>query len=113
MSDDLLAEIFALYKPQEPAGPAEYRVYYTDEGIFCYSQEKMEYPYVVVDENTYREGRPDLYRIVDGKLVRKEIYFQNRNQLHKGKTYATIKDDMQFAVPADWVGEKDFWDKNG
>lgn len=46
----------------------EYRLYYDDHGrVICYSMEKLEGVYVVVDKQTFHEARPDL-RVVDGKV---------------------------------------------
>ena len=112
MSDDpFLEEILERLRNAKP-NPG-YRVYHDGKGnIICFSQEYLDHEFVLTDERTYRECRPDLYRVVNGVLVRKEQFYQNRNQLRTGKTYATMKHDMQFAVPANWTGEKDYWDVN-
>ena len=48
--------------------PPEFRVYYDDTGrIICYTCEKLEGNYVVVDALTFAQCRPDL-RVIDGKL---------------------------------------------
>lgn len=48
----------------------EFRVYYDDNGkLLCYSCEKLEGKYIVVDAQTFAESRPDI-RVIDGKLVR-------------------------------------------
>lgn len=48
----------------------EFRLYYDDRGqVITYSCEKMEGNYIIVDAQTFAEGRPDV-RVVDGKLVR-------------------------------------------
>lgn len=112
MEDDpFLDEILERIKNARP-NPG-YRAYHDGSSIICFSQEYLDHDFVIVDERIFMEARPDLYRIVDGQIVRKEQFYQNRNQLQKGKTYATMKHDMQFAVAADWEGEKDYWDTNG
>lgn len=48
----------------------EFRLYYDDKGIpICYTCEKLEGTYVVIDATTFAEARPDV-RVVDGKLVK-------------------------------------------
>ena len=52
----------------------EFRLYYDDNGkVICYTCEKIEGNYIVVDANTYAEGRPDL-RVVDGKITKASEY---------------------------------------
>lgn len=48
----------------------EFRLYYDDKGyLICYTCEKLEGNYLVVDALTFAEGRPDV-RVADGRLVR-------------------------------------------
>lgn len=48
--------------------PPEFRLYYDDKGkVVCYTCEKLEGNYIVIDARTYAESRPDL-RIIDGKI---------------------------------------------
>ena len=112
MQDDpFLEEILERIRNARP-NPG-YRAYHDGKGnVICFSQEYLDHEFVIADEHTYHESRPDLYRVVDGKLVRKEQFYQNRNQLRTGTTYATLSGDMQFAVDADWIGNKDLWDAN-
>jgi hypothetical protein len=113
--EELLAEIFEIYKPPVQRPHPGYRAYY-DAGtseIICFSQEELEHPYVQVEREIYESFRPDLFKIVDGKIMRIEQYQTNRLQLKKnGSIFASMKDNMQFAVPLDWMGEKTYWDMN-
>lgn len=46
----------------------EFRLYYDDKGkVLFYTCEKPEGNYIVIDANTFAQGRPDV-RVVDGKL---------------------------------------------
>ena len=113
--EELLAEFFKIYQPQAPAGLPEYRVYYdaVTQEIICFSQEQLDHPFAIVTKEVYETYRPDLYRIVDGNVIPKKQYMANRLQLRKnGSIFASVKDDMQFAVPNDWEGEKTYWDIN-
>ena len=48
----------------------ELRLYYDDKGrVICYSCEKLEGNYIVIDNQIYAECRYDL-RVVEGKIVR-------------------------------------------
>lgn len=46
----------------------EFRLYYDDKGkVLFYTCEKPEGNYIVIDANTFAQGRPDV-RVLDGKL---------------------------------------------
>lgn len=46
----------------------EFRLYYDEAGrVICFTGEKLEGNYVVVDSDTFAQSRPDL-RVIDGKL---------------------------------------------
>ena len=48
----------------------EFRLYYDELGnIICYSGDKFEGNYIVVDAQTFAEGRHDL-RVIDGKVIK-------------------------------------------
>jgi|APCry1669192062_1035393.scaffolds.fasta_scaffold00319_6 hypothetical protein len=48
----------------------EFRLYYDAKGsVVCYTCEKLDGDYIVIDALTYAEGRPDV-RVVNGKLVK-------------------------------------------
>lgn len=48
--------------------PPEFRLYYDDSGkVLCYTCEKLEGNYIVIDALTYAQGRPDI-RVIDGKI---------------------------------------------
>ena len=46
----------------------EFRLYYDEAGkVICYTCEKLEGNYIVIDAITYAQARPDI-RIIDGKI---------------------------------------------
>lgn len=48
----------------------EFRLYYGEKGkVICYTCEKLEGDYIVVDAMTFAEARPDVH-VINGKLVR-------------------------------------------
>ena len=61
-------EEFVIIWEAPPVVKPEFRLYYDEKGkVLFYTSEKPEGNYVVVDPQTYAEGRPDL-RVVDGRL---------------------------------------------
>jgi hypothetical protein len=50
--------------------PPELRLYYDDKGaVICYTCDKLEGNYIIIDNQTYAEARPDI-RIIDGQISR-------------------------------------------
>jgi len=46
----------------------EFRLYYDEAGkVVCYTCEKLEGRYIIVDALTYAQARPDV-RVIDGKI---------------------------------------------
>lgn len=59
----------ALIWEAPPIIKPEFRLYYDDRGnVLFYTCEKPEGKYVVIDADTYAQGRPDI-KVVDGKLA--------------------------------------------
>ena len=116
MEDDfqqMMEEIRRIYTPPQPRTNPGYRVYYDKDTleILCFSQEELPHPYVKTTEQIWMSGRADLYKIMDGELVPKEIYHANKLQLKpNGSMFASVCGDQQFAVDKDWPGDKSFWD---
>ena len=49
--------------------PPEFRLYYDNNGnLICYTCEKIEGTYIVIDALTFAAARPDV-KVVDGKVV--------------------------------------------
>jgi len=60
-------EEIVIWEPK-PLPKIEFRLYYDDKGkVVCYTCEKLEGNYIVIDAQTYAIGRPDV-RVVDGKI---------------------------------------------
>ncbi len=52
----------------------EFRLYYDERGnVICYSCEKLNGTYIVIDAMTYAEARPDL-KVIDGKIMKAAIH---------------------------------------
>jgi hypothetical protein len=118
--EEMLAEIFKIYVPAESAKTVEYRAYYnyTDNEIICFSQEELEHPYwVSISEEWYMTMRPDLFRIEDGVMVKKNINDGSRLQMkmsefNLNKKFTSLRDDKQFPVWPDFEGELDCWNED-
>ena len=88
--------------------PPEFRLYYNDKGhVICYSCEKLEGQYIVIDALTYAIARPDV-RIIDGKIstVAPEAVVYKLMPADKGKECA-IED---ISIISDGSIETTKWD---
>lgn len=66
---DTPEEYVIIWEAPEIVTP-EFRLYYDDKGyLICYTCEKLEGNYLVIDALTFAESRPDV-RVTDGRLVR-------------------------------------------
>jgi hypothetical protein len=110
--EEMLQEIFKIYKPAACVPAPEYRVYFNDQNeIVCFSQEILDMPYDVIPKEWYITYCPDLFVVVDGKVQKKEITNQNKLQLKKdGSKFYSIKNNCQIPVNDSYTGEKDSWD---
>jgi hypothetical protein len=62
LTETFIWEPAALVKP-------EFRLYYDDTGsIICYTCDKLDGNYIVIDAQTYAEGRHDV-KVLNGKIV--------------------------------------------
>jgi hypothetical protein len=69
MTEETTEEIVwvTLFEPVKQE-PPEFRLYYDEAGkVICYTTEKLEGNYIVIDNRIYAESRPDV-RVVDGKI---------------------------------------------
>lgn len=113
-NEEMIAEIFKIYNPGPNQEHPGYRAYYDENNhIVCFSQEILDMPFVQVPKEWYETYRPDLFKIVNGKIIKREQYYQNKLQLKpNGTKFASIHNDQQFAVGLDFNGPKDLWDIN-
>jgi hypothetical protein len=65
---DIKEEMF-IWEPVAIVKP-EFRLYYDDTGaVVCYTCEKLDGNYIVIDAQTYAESRHDL-KVLNGKIVK-------------------------------------------
>lgn len=92
--------------------PPEFRLYYDEKGkVICYTCEKLAGNYIIIDKDTYAEGRPDV-RVVDGKLVKSysSIVIAKLELNIEGTTSA--QEDISILVGNDYDGETNKWKLN-
>ena len=87
----------------------EYFLYYDDLGnILHYSCEKKEGNYLVIDAQTYAEGRHDI-RVEEGKIV-KAYATPTIHKLEKSTTGTRCAaEDVSIVVPEEYDGETNYW----
>lgn len=60
-------EVYIIWEAPKIIAP-EFRLYYDEAGkVVCYTSEKLEGDYIVIDSITYAQSRPDV-RVIDGKI---------------------------------------------
>jgi len=106
---DTINEEFFYIEIQQPQ-PPEFRLYYDDQGnVICYTCEKLEGKYIVIDRETYVECRPDL-KIMNGEIVRDKTgtYVTRLELSDKGTT--TAIEDINIVVNSNYSGKTNTWD---
>jgi len=85
----------------------EFRLYYKKDGtVDCYTCEKLEGNYIVIDSGVFAEARPDI-KVIDGRISRnrpKAIV-----QKYKPSTSGTLTsiDDISIIIDATKIKSKD------
>lgn len=88
----------------------EYRLYYDELGnLLYYTCEKPAGNYIVIDAQTYAEGRHDI-RIEDGVIVQSSVIptIQKLVQSNIGTRCAI--EDVSIVVDNEYDGETNYWD---
>lgn len=98
--------IFEAPKIEKP----EFRLYYDEQGkVICYTCEKLEGNFVVIDANTFAEGRPDI-RVVDGKISKinpHSVISKLKPNSEQGITCA--QEDISIVVDENYDGNITLW----
>lgn len=87
----------------------EFRLYYDEKGkVVCYTCEKLEGNFIVVDASTFAQARPDV-RVVDGKIttVSANAVVSKLMPCDSGKECA--KQDITIVVNKEFKGEVQNW----
>jgi hypothetical protein len=91
--------------------PPEFRLYYKEDGsVDFYTCEKPEGKYIVVDQQTYAEGRQDV-KVIDGRIskIRPNTVIQKLAKSDRGQK--TSLDDVSIVITSDQhVEEYAYWE---
>ena len=90
--------------------PPEFRLYYDDTGrVICYTCEKLPGKYIVIDKDTFAEGRPDI-RVVDGKISKANTRAVVSKLIKSDTGKACATEDISVVVnPEEYEGSVTFW----
>lgn len=93
--------------------PPEFRLYYDEKGnVICYSCEKLEGNYIVIDKDVYAEGRPDV-KVVDGKLVKSYASVViAKLEIDNTDGIPTTVEDVSILVDNNYNGKTNKWKLN-
>lgn len=108
MLDNEIEKLLIRHSPDE----IEFRLYYDTKGcIICYTCEKLEGDYVIIDALTYAEARHDL-RVIDGAIVKTSDFITIRKiiQSTKGKRCASEDVNIIVSDDDDYEGKTILWD---
>jgi hypothetical protein len=87
----------------------EFRLYYDELGsIICYSGDKFEGNYIVVDAQTFAEGRYDL-RIIDGKVIKNSTHATIVRLTPSDTGTLCAVEDLSVIVAEEDEVEKQYW----
>ena len=88
----------------------EFRLYYNETGrVVCYTCEKLEGKYIVIDAATFAQSRPDL-RVIDGRIsvVNPGSVVSKLTQSDIGTSCAA--EDISILVDEDYTGDITTWE---
>jgi len=96
--------IFEAPKIEKP----EFRLYYDKQGkVVCYTCEKLEGNFIIIDALTFAEARPDV-RVVDGKITKVQAAIVSKlmpgtiGQRCAREDISIIVDDMYTGKTRNW-----------
>jgi hypothetical protein len=90
--------------------PPEFRLYYDKNGKpLYYGCEDSEETYIVVDAQTYAEGRYDI-RVIDGKIVNTSEFVYTQKLIPSVTGYICAKENVNIVTPKGYTGETITWD---
>jgi hypothetical protein len=88
----------------------EFRLYYNDTGrVVCYTCEKLEGNYVVIDALTFAQSRPDV-RVVDGRLSTVSTGSVVSKLIRSNSGARCAAEDISILVDEDYTGDITKWE---
>ena len=93
----------------QPIIKPEFRLYYDDKGkVLFYTCDKPEGKYIVIDANTFAQGRPDI-RIVDGKIASVDSGAVVSKLILNIEGIPCASEDISIVVDKTYDGETNKW----
>ena len=90
--------------------PPEFRLYYDETGrVICYTCEKLQGNYIIIDKDTFAEGRPDI-RVVDGKISKIKPKAVISKLVNGNTGMRCAADDISVAVDEKYNGNTIQWE---
>lgn len=87
----------------------EFRLYYDDLGsIICYTCEKLEGNYIVIDALTFAESRHDV-RVIDGRIIKDSPNATIVRLTMSDSGYLCAKEDLSIIIATDDDVEQQYW----
>ena len=89
----------------------EFRLYYDDNGdCICYTCEDLEGNYLVIDTQTFAEGRPDV-KVINGVLIKPSSIVNVVKLVHGDNGTTCAVEDIGVIVDEDYTGETITWEE--
>jgi hypothetical protein len=87
----------------------EFRLYYDDKGkVLFYTCDKPAGKYIVIDANTFAQGRPDI-RVVDGKIASVDSGAVVSKLILNIEGISCASEDISIVVDETYDGETNKW----
>ena len=87
----------------------EFRLYYDDKGkVLFYTCDKPEGKYIVIDADTFAQGRPDI-RVVDGKITSIDSGAVVSKLVLNNEGITCASEDISIVVDETYDGETNKW----
>ncbi len=97
-----------IWEPKQLEKP-EFRLYYDDAGkLLFYTCEKPEGNYIVIDAQTFAEGRPDV-RVIDGKITQASSIAIVSKLMPSDEGFSCAEEDVSILVDETYTGEVKKW----
>lgn len=88
----------------------EFRLYYKEDGsVDFYTCEKPEGIYIIVDQQTYAEGRQDV-KVVDGRVSRVRSHTMTQKLIKSTKGQMTSLEDVSVVLTKNDNVKASYWE---
>lgn len=89
----------------------EFRLYYDDNGdCICYTCDNLEGNYLVVDSQTFAEGRPDV-KVINGELIKPSNTLNIVKLVISDEGAICAVEDISIVVDKEYIGPVLKWEE--